>query len=387
MSAGKKTSVITAGLALFSMFFGAGNLIWPIILGEQSGDKSLFALLGLVITGVSLPFLGLIAMMLFDGDNKSFFARIGKLPCLFLLFIIQALIGPFGAVPRIIALSYGTLKSYLPEGTSLLSFSILFSVIVLFFTLRKNRIIELLGTLLTPILLLSLGALFAFGLPYAPEAKSLALSTNDAFTSGLKVGYNTLDLIASFLFAPMVLAHFTGGDRSQDKKAACKKMLQASSLAAFLLGIIYLGLIYLSAHYAPVLGKGLLPEEKLREIALLILGPKGALVASVAVVLACLTTAIPLIAISSDYIRQDLLKNRGGSFAPLFIALAISALIANLGFMGIAHFLSPILQILCPGLIVLSVLNILHKLYEIQVAKVPVYAAFALSTIGYAAMI
>jgi len=388
MSDKKKSSAIVAGLALFSMFFGAGDLIWPLILGGSSGDKNLFAFFGLIITGVSLPLLGLIAMLLFNGEPKSFFGRIGKTPCFILIFLIQAILGPIGSLPRIIALSYATLKPYLPAYTTLFFFSILFSMLIFFFVLRKNKLITLLGLILTPVLLLSLASLFVIGFLHPPEAPALQLSSQEAFKSGLNVGYNTLDLVASFLFAPLVLSHFTasGDDSRENRQKAFKKMMQASCIAALLLGFMYFGLTYLASFYTPFLNAHP-PEERLREISLLLLGPTGAFIASVAVVLACLTTAIPLIAISADYIRDDLCKKRVGIIGPLLLSLALSAAIANLGFIGIAKMLSPLLQILCPGLIVLSVLNILHKLYEIKVAKVPVYAAFALSTIGYAAFI
>lgn len=384
----KNSSVIIAGLALFSMFFGAGDLIWPLILGGGSGDKNLFAFLGLIITGVSLPLLGLIAMMLFNGEPRAFFGRIGKKSCFVLIFLIQAILGPIGSLPRIIALSHATLKPYMPAGTTLFIFSMIFSLVVLLFVIRQNRLITILGLVLTPILLLSLVALFVLGFLNPPDAPVLALGSGEAFTNGLNVGYNTLDLVASFLFAPLVLKHFAsdGDDTLENRKSIFKKMLQASLIAAALLGFMYLGLTFLASYYTPLLGSHL-PEERLREISLLLLGPTGAFIASIAVVLACLTTAIPLIAIAADYIRVDLFKEKVGTMGPLLTALIISAAISNLGFIGIAKMLSPVLQILCPGLIVLSVLNILHKLYEIKMAKIPVYAAFAISTISYAALV
>lgn len=383
-SAEKNTGVLTAGLALFSMFFGAGNLIWPLFVGSVFGDSHVYAFLGLLITGVSLPFLGVIAMMLFDGHIKNFFARIGKIPSFIVILLIQAILGPFGAVPRIIALSFATLKPYLPASITLFTFSLFFSAAVFFFTMRKNRMLGLLGAILTPALLISLAVLFMKGLIHTPTAPPSSLAASNAFTDGLKVGYNTLDLMAAFLFAPLALAHFQAAPL--DRKKTFQKMLQASGIAALLLGAIYLGLVYLSAHYSQ-LCPSCQPEERLREIAQLLLGQKGAMLASFAIVLACLTTAIPLTAISAEYIREDLCKNKISFLKALVLSIVIATGIANLGFMGIASLLAPILQILYPGLIVLSVLNILHKLYEIKMAKAPVYAAFAISTISYAAML
>lgn len=114
-----------------------------------------------------------------------------------------------------------------------------------------------------------------------------------------------------------------------------------------------------------------------------LLGPQGALFSCIAVAMACLTTAIPLVAICSDYIHKDIFRGSSSGVLPLLITLGLSSFVANIGFSGIANMLSPILQILCPGLIVLSILNIFHKLYELRMGKIPVLAAFAISTISY----
>jgi len=383
-----KSDVIAAGLALFSMFFGAGDLIWPLILGGSAGDKNFYAMLGLLITGVSLPLLGLIAMMLFQGNYREFFGRVGVKSGIILIFVIQAILGPLGTIPRAITLSFATLKPYFPFDISIFVFAIISSVVVLAFTLRPQKLVSLLGLVLTPMLLLSLGAILVLGFWSHPEQVSVPFSRYDAFTEGLKVGYNTLDLIASFLFAPLVLFHFVANSEEQDtiaaRRSAFKKMVQASLIAAGLLSVMYIGLTYVSSFYTPLLDTTHQPEERLSLISMLLLGPYGALVSCIAVALACLTTAIPLAKISADYIKDDLLKSKSeGSLVPLLITLGISCAMANLGFMGIAKVIGPVLQILCPSLIVLSVLNIMHKLYETRISRVPVYATFAISTIGH----
>lgn len=385
----QNSGVLAAGLALFSMFFGAGDLIWPLILGGASGDKNFFAMLGLLITGVSLPLLGLIAMMLFQGDYHAFFGRMGKWPSIAVIFIVQIILGPVGSIPRLITLSYATLKPYLPE-MSLIVFSVLASLLILAFTLKPRKVVQLLGLVLTPMLLLSLGAILVLGFISHPSPETIHLKNSEAFVSGIKVGYNTLDLIASFIFAPLVLSHFLMEGESfssqAGKMAIFRKMLKASLLAAGLLCCMYIGLTYVASYYTPVLGEGVKPEERLSAISMYLLGPYGAFISCLAVAMACLTTAIPLVSIFANYLKKDIMFNKGGSVLPLLITLALSSLLANLGFMGIANMLSPFLQVLCPSLIVLSLLNICHKLYETRVPKVPVFATFALSTVGYIAL-
>jgi len=386
--ASNNAGVVVAGLALFSMFFGAGDLIWPLILGGESGNQNVYAVLGLLITGVSLPLLGLISMMLFQGNYRAFFGRLGRIPALVIIFIVQVILGPAGSIPRLMTLSHATLKPYLSEeGVSLLAFSVVASIIVLGFTLRPQKIIDILGVVLTPLLLLCLGAILAIGFYHHPEALPVDFGHKAAFSNGLSVGYNTLDLIASFMFAPLVLSHFlTGSDDElrdpQKRKQIFRKMFQASLLAAGLLSIMYIGLTLVSSYYTPLLEASHKPEERLSAIALYLLGPKGAFIACLAVSMACLTTAIPLVSIFANYMREDLMGGKGGFLFPLFVTLGISIMLANMGFMGIANMLSPILGILCPGLIVLSVFNIFHRLYETRVPRLPIFATFAFSTVG-----
>ncbi len=382
----QSSSVLVAGLALFSMFFGAGDLIWPLILGGASGDQNFFAMLGLLITGVSLPLLGLIAMMLFQGNYRAFFGRIGTGPAFLLIFIVQMILGPVGSIPRLLTLSHATLKPYLSEDLSLLAFSIGASCFVLALTIRPQRIINILGLVLTPLLLICLCAILVIGFYNHPDPQVVSLTGGQAFYNGLGVGYNTLDLIASFIFAPLVLSHFTTGadnDDAQARKTVFKKMLKASLLAATLLSIMYIGLTFVASYYTPLLDAAHLPEERLSAIALFLLGPHGALIACIAVAMACLTTAIPLVSIFANYLREDLMGGKGGALLPLIATLVFSVMLANIGFMGIANMLSPVLQILCPGLIVLSIFNIFHKLWETRVPKLPVFATFAFSAIGH----
>lgn len=390
MSSSKQSSsVIAAGLALFSMFFGAGDLIWPLILGGWSGDQNFFAMLGLLITGVSLPLLGLISMVLFEGNYRAFFDRLGKYPGFVILFIIQAILGPLGSVPRLITLSYATLKPYLPSQISLILFSVAACAIIFCFTLKRQKVIQILGLFLTPVLLVCLGFILLLGFINHPDPMPIALSAGEAFHKGLNVGYNTLDLIASFIFAPLVLSHFREDDPLLDPKIVrhnqFMKMLKASLLAAGLLSAMYIGLTYVASFYTPTLPVDHAPEERLSAIAMHLLGPYGAFVACIAVALACLTTAIPISSISAEYIRTDLLRSRGSIIFPLIASLLLSASIANLGFIGIANMLSPLLHIICPGLIVLSILNIVYKLFEFKIAKIPVYSAFGISVVGYLA--
>ncbi len=381
-----KTGVIAAGLALFSMFFGAGDLIWPLILGGEAGDKNLFATLGLLVSGVTLPLLGLMAMMLFQGDYKKFFGQTGRIPGIILLFIIQAILGPFGSLPRLFTLSHATLQPYLPEFVTLPVFCIAAIGLIYLFTIQRQKIVDIVGLFLSPILLISLGLIIYLGWRGHPVPEASASSSRETFFQGLNVGYNTLDLIASFIFAPLVLSYFQhdekGVDSAEARRHVFKKMIKSCAIAGVLLAGMFIGLTYVASFYQSSLPAHA-PEARLATVSMHLLGSKGALCSCLAVALSCLTTAIPISVISGDYIQTQFLKGKGNASSCILISLGLSAIVANLGFMGIANMLAPILQIICPGLILLCIFSILHKLYEMRIRRIPIFVAFALSFVSY----
>lgn len=366
--------VLSTGLALFSMFFGAGNIIFPLIVGRMAGTETPYAILGLGLSAVAFPFLGLIAMMLYSGNIQAFLSRLGKWPAILLLLILQMSQGPFGAMPRLVTLMHASIKTYLP--CSLLVFSLLVCALIFLLTLRPQRIVHLLGVILTPLLLLTLATLVILGSIGAPEAQVPLESSAHFFSQGLKMGYQTTDLIAALLFATVILPHLSQG--TSDPKVIRRRMTLASLIASGLLMITYVGLCWISAHHSWTLGE-LAPEELLQNIATQVLGPSGGLISSAAVFLACLTTAISLAAVFTHYLRNDLLKGKLANGPALALVLGLTAGIATLGFSGIVKLWGPILEALYPALIVLCFFNIAHRLYSVKPIQAPVFF-----TLGFA---
>jgi branched-chain amino acid:cation transporter, LIVCS family len=380
-----KTSTLATGLAMFSMFFGAGNVVFPLSLGQLAEDHSIYATLGLLITAVGVPFLGLIAAALFAGNYENFFERIGKGPGFILIGIILALIGPFGAIPRCIALSYSTISLFIPN-LSLPLFSIASCVLIFLLTFKKNNILDILGYYLTPVLLISLGVIIIKGLWTAPATPlHTEHSPTEIFLMGLKEGYQTMDLLATFFFSSVVLAclkkDVVSGE-NQNYRQLIKVMLQASAIGAFLLASIYVGFSFVAAAHSESLSH-ISPDLLPGYIALQILGPFGGTIVCIAVALACLTTAIALAAVFADFIKKDLSQNKLGYVPSLIITLLITYFISTLEFNGIVKLLAPILQICYPALILLTVLNIAYKLFHFKPVKVPVLVVFIASLIGY----
>ena len=140
-------------------------------------------------------------------------------------------------------------------------------------------------------------------------------------------------------------------ETSEGRRTLFKKMLKASLLAGALLASMYIGLTYLASFYTPISLSTY--SRRLAVVSRCLLGPVGALFSCVSVSLICLTTAIPITVVSAEYIHKDFMREKGTLSAGNYFPLTLSMLVANLGFMGIANMLSPILQVLCPGLIIL----------------------------------
>lgn len=359
-----RSGLLTTGLALFSMFFGAGNLIFPLLIGQSVGQNVWFAILGLSLTAVIIPFLGLATMLLFEANYSRFFGRIGKMPGIGLLFLLQLILGPLGVIPRLVTLMHATAKPYL-FNMPLLLFSILIAVLTFACSFKKQRLVNFLGVYLTPILLLSLIALVFFGLSAGSSLGPSSSSASHSFLQGLFGGYNTMDLIAAFLFSSVVLPHFQKEPSLRcpikDKQSFLKKILFSCFIAAALLFLTYVGLCLVSAHHGWTLNSSHPPEQMLGAIAIKVLGNTGGCIAAIAVITACFTTAITLVSIFADYLQKDICKNKISSTMALILTLLMATIFANLGFAGIAAFLGPILQVVYPGLIVLTLLNLVQS--------------------------
>jgi len=363
-----KSRSLVNGFAIFSMFFGAGNVIFPLIVGAYTQDRLLFALLGLGITAVLVPFTGLFSMTLFDGDYQRFFRRIGKWPGLLLMYLVLLLIGPFGGIPRCITLTFSTVKTYLPK-IQLIWFSIGSILLIFICSFKKQKIVSLLGKLLTPILLLFLGIIIIKGLFFShPHPHASSLSQPQAFFYGLKEGYNTMDLLAAFFFSSIICHQIKGDLKFKGEtglKIYFKKVLKALSIGAFLLSITYIGFSFLASFYADSLDASR-PDEWLSSLGLLILGPKGGLTISMVVALSCLTTSIALAAICGEFLYESLFKKKISYPLCLVIILFFSFWMSTLGFVGIVKALASILEICYPLLLGLTVLNSIHRALQLR---------------------
>ena len=374
-------ALFSVGMAMFSMFFGAGNVVFPLIVGQATTDQSFWAMIGLVLTAVGIPFTGLFAMALYDGSYKNFFSRLGKWPGFAIALIIMALIGPFGCMPRCIALSYSTAKMFFPE-IGIVLFSIVCCLAIFATSIKKSRVIDFVGWVLTPFFLFAIGFIVVMGLINHPETVApSAFGTVDSFVYGLKSGYQTMDLLASFFFCSVVigaLRKISVVDGVVNRKSLMKNALLASSFGALLLAAVYVGMSTVAALHSTTLA-GVAPDMLLGTVALEVLGPSAGIVTCLAVVMACLTTAIALAAVFSEFLQQEVLQNKVSYLQALLATLIVTFFMSTLGFGGIFKVLGPIVQVLYPALLLLSLVNIAHKLWGFDRVKFPVASAIGMS--------
>lgn len=373
-----KSQTLAIGLAVFSMFFGAGNIIFPLALGQYAGDQSGPALFGLILTAVIMPIAGVIAMILFDGNYRQFFGRLGRWPGFLLALIIISLLGPLGSTPRCIALSYTTLHaSFLEISPSL--FGAVACGVIFLCTIKRERVLALLGLVLTPLLLCSLIAIIAIGLTAPAQMVAAHQEPSSLFLHGLKEGYNTMDLLAAFFFSSAILTILKMRAKEETHRLIA---MRASLVGAFLLMLVYIGFCYLAAFHGQHLGLAA-KDELLSVITMKIAGPQAGLLVCVAIALACLTTAIALIVAFTDFIQKEVFKEKISYQATLAFALLITFFVSTFEFTGISALLSPILQISYPGLIVLTCLNIAHRLWGVKLLKLPVFFTFGTTALFY----
>lgn len=362
--------VLSTGLAMFSMFFGAGNVVFPLVIGQTAGDQTPYAIMGLLLTAVGVPFLGLIAILLFQGNYQQFFARSGKVPGFLLAAIIMLLIGPFGGLPRCIALSYSTIKLSWP----LLSFglfSFLSCVLIFFCTYQKSRMLSLLGYGLTPLLLVSLAVIVIVGLLTGDSSAPSSLTSTQSFWHGFMEGYNTMDLLASFFFSAIIYSTLKQESKTsspQEERKLFILSLKASCVGGALLALVYVGFSLVAAWHAESISM-INQGELLGALTLKILGPYAGLVASATIALACFTTAIALAAVFAEFLQKMLFNNKITYLQSLLMTLIAGFAVSLLEFNGIVTLLAPLLQVAYPALIILTIFNIVSRLRALKAAR------------------
>ncbi|ARG96358.1 branched-chain amino acid transport system II carrier protein [Legionella micdadei] len=351
-------SILIYGFAIFAMFFGSGNLVFPLQIGYAAGDSWVMGFVGLMLTGILLPLMGLFVIKLYQGNYHAFFGSAGKIAGLLLPLIMLSLLGSFGVVPRCITVAYGSL-SYLMPQMKLMPFSFLFCLITFFFCLNDKVMVKVLGKWMSPILLVTLIIMIVVAVFKAPVTESNVLA-NTAFLNGFTTGYQTMDLFAAFFFSALIFTQIQQQFPNASNREILLFAIKPSILGASLLALIYFGFVFLGSHYTSIL-KNTAPELMLPSIAAQAMGNYATLFIGVAMFFSCLTTAVALNNLYARYLCSALNIKEDKFYLLLLATTGVSFIVSLLDFRGIAAFLSPILELTYPGVIALTIMAILLK--------------------------
>ena len=358
------------GLAMFSMFFGSGNLIFPLSIGQQTGDLFFYSTIGFLISGVLLPFAGIISMVSYQGDYTRFFSSFGKKPGFLLTFLLLIAWIPLGSAPRCIALSFANLSPFIPQ-LPYAAFSFIYCAFVFLLTVKKNRILDILGYILTPLLLLFLGYIVFQSLSLSQGPIAPNMNAPNALYHGLFEGYFTQDLIASFFFSSTIikLLFAAGADGKPGHEKPLSLAARSSVLGVLLLGVVYIGLIAIAAFNSELLTN--IPKQSLLSTLIIhSLGQKLAFAACIVVILACITTSLALTFVFTDFIHSKFLSNKFSYRSTLFFTTIGIFFISNLGFQGISAIISILMQALYPILIFLLLWNMVIEPILIKIKSI-----------------
>ena len=361
--------VVIASL-LFGLFFGAGNLIFPLHLGQLAGANWFPAMLGFLVTAVALPLLGVLAIAATHAEGVYDIGRpLGRFFALAFMVLIHATIGPMFGTPRTATVSFTTgVLPMLPKAwaqVGLLVFSALFFADAFFLSYKERKITTAVGKILNPVFLVLLFFVFFIGFSHPmgnPATQTVtAAYKNASFMNGFLQGYNTMDALAALAFGVTVVTAVRGLGLKNDDDVA-KSTAKAGVMATSWIGLIYVALILLGsmslAHFK------LSPEggTAFNQVVTYYFGAAGHAVLATLLTLTCLTTAVGLVAAFA----QDFHRHFPKVSYRVWLALTsfLSFLTANFGLEQIIAWSVPMLMFLYPFSMVLILLSVFGKAFH-----------------------
>uniref|UniRef100_A5WHH3 Branched-chain amino acid transport system carrier protein n=1 Tax=Psychrobacter sp. (strain PRwf-1) TaxID=349106 RepID=A5WHH3_PSYWF len=371
------------GFMLLSFFFGAGNLIFPPMLGMNAGLNFTPAVIGFIVTAIALPMLSLIAIAKSSGGLLGLGRRVHPVFAYVFAILIYLSIGAMYGIPRAANVGYEMGFRHfinLPEGISLITYVVVFFSVCYLCALKSGRLVDIIGKVLTPVLLgviaLLCGLAFMHLTP-SVHAPSEQFNSNP-LSSGIIEGYFTLDALAGLAFGTVLANAIMGSTKAAGQaplapQQLVKVMIQSSLVAGLFLGLIYFGLAWI--------GRGMYRPEGYENGAVLLsstatqlMGNAGNVAFGMIVILACLTTCIGLINACSSFANQVYPKIGYGVYVLIFTVLG--ALFSNLGLDSILAIAVPIMVFLYPISIALVLLSLIHPM----IAKHPLTYVFGVGT-------
>jgi len=351
------------GLMLFALFFGAGNLIYPPTLGIESGTSYWSAIAGFIITGVGLPILAVMAISFVKEDARELADKVSPLFGLVFASVVYLAIGPFFGIPRASSVAYEMSIVPFADHSKILLFifTVVFFVLVYFVSLNPSKIVDRIGQMITPILLLAIVGLIigSFFLLKTPLLDPVDKYKSGPFFSGFVEGYLTMDAIAALAFGIIVVQAFKeSGVTTQ--RGLVKSTFKAGIISAIGLIVVYTALGWLGSKMA-VNGNYTNGGEILSAAANVIFGEFGTLLLGIIVTLACFTTCVGLVVAAGQFFT----KVTKFSYKTVIIVVTFTSfLIANQGLETIINYSVPVLVFIYPIAIVLIILPFFSRFFH-----------------------
>ncbi|WP_434399646.1 branched-chain amino acid transport system II carrier protein [Planococcus sp. 11815] len=364
------TETLTIGLMLFALFLGAGNLIFPPYLGQLAGEQLLPAIIGFLLTGVGLPLLGILAIAKAGGDLQSIAGRVHPVFGIVFTMIVYLAIGPFFGIPRTatVAFEIGTAPFLSAEMASsfwsLFLFTIIFFVITVLFALNPTKLVDRIGKILTPILIVVIGflAVKSFLTPMGPIGAPVGNYDTEAFFESFLQGYLTMDAIAALVFG-IVIIQSIRAKGVEDKNTILKTTAYAGFIAAAGLSLVYLSLSYIGATSVEAIGMQDNGGEVIALASRVLYGEIGGIILATAITFACLTTSIGLVSATAQFFNK--IFPQLPYVVYVFIFAGFSTIIANVGLTQLIAISLPVLLAIYPLAIVLVILSFFdHFFYQ-----------------------
>ena len=368
-----RQKILVAG-TLFGMFFGAGNLIFPVHLGQMAGRNAVVAMIGFIITAVGIPIFGVAAIGITHSDGlQTLSSKVGKGYGIFFTCLLYLTIGPLFAIPRCATVSFTTgvapmLLDPSKEWLALLIFSAIFFAFVLFFSLRPGKITVWIGKIINPIFLLFLAVLVIAALTN-PGASIAAVEPVEAYATGTSSffssfieGYGTMDAIAGLAFGIVVVDVIRRMGVDNDDAVAVD-VLGSGALTGILMAVIYIVTILMGTQ-----SRGLFEISDnggiaLTQIAGHYFGGVGQIILAVTITFACLKTSIGLVTSCSEtFVKMTHGKISYKVWAILFTLFSFA--VSNVGLSAIIEYSIPVLMLIYPPAIALIILAFAGKLFR-----------------------
>lgn len=366
------SEVIAVGSMLFGLFFGAGNLIFPALMGQNAGSNIWLACLGFLVTGVGIPLLSVAALGMSRSESLlELSSKVGKHYGYFFTCLLYLTIGPFFAIPRCASTSFSV--GILPmlsnrEDASWLIwvFSLVFFSAVLLLSLKPGKLLTWVGKILTPLFLAFLAVLIVTAL-CKPMGSAYSVAPtgayeNQAFARGFLEGYNTMDVLAGLAFGIAVVTAIRQLGVTEPSAVAGNTLL-SGVIGCLIMAVLYAALTYIGAQSHAIYPISADGGEALHLIAHHYFGSTGAILMAIIVTLACLKTAVGLIVSCGEIFKQMFPKGPSYTFWAIVFSF-LSFLIATFGLNTIISFSLPVLMFLYPLAITLTLLSLAGRLFD-----------------------